>query len=144
MDKGIIICIGAILLFFYFFSPVPYCIISEKSFCVADAIYTLEEASKVKEITAIQLNVNGTSMSPTIQDGSECLCVKKTSYEVGDIIFFFAEINGNLKGISHRIVMMNGKGIVTKGDGNDFFDPSMTKESIVCAIPEIPRWKTFT
>ena len=143
MGKGIIISIGAILLFFYFFSPVPYCTISEKSFCANNAIYTSEEALEAKEITAIQLKVKGASMMPTVQDGSECLCVKKESYDVGDIVFFFAEINGEIMGISHRIVMMSEDKIVTKGDNNDFLDPPMTEKSVICATPEIPRYKLF-
>ncbi len=144
MNKETLICIGAILIIFYFASPVPYCRISEEIFCNSDAMYTASEILEVGAISAIQLHVTGTSMLPTIQDNSECLCIKKESYAVGDIIFFFAEMNGQFRGISHRIVLISGDKVITKGDGNDFLDPPMTKKSIVCLIPEVPRYKTFT
>jgi len=86
------------------------------------------------------LNVIGESMYPTIHDSSKCLCVKKEEYSVGDIIFFFAEIEGEINGISHRIVKIDGNKIYTKGDNNNWVDPPMTKESIVCAIPNISRF----
>ena len=143
MNKKILICIGAILLIFYFISPVPYCKISGESFYNSEAIYTSSEILEIGAISAAQLHVTGTSMLPVIQDNSECLCVKKESYIVGDIIFFFAEIDGQFRGISHRIVAMNSEEIITKGDGNNWTDPPMTKESIVCYIPYVPRWKIF-
>ncbi len=143
MKKEIIICIVAILLIFYFTSPAPYCKISEERFYLSDAMYSFEETLEIKETTAILLNVKGASMLPTIQDGSKCLCVKKESYGVGNIIFFFAEINDTFHGISHRIVSIENDKVFTKGDANNWTDPPMTKESVVCAIPEIPRWKTF-
>ncbi len=141
MDNRIFIYGGLILLIFYFVNPVPYCKIAEEQFCVGDALYTQKETSEIREIIAVQLNVKGTSMSPTIQDNSRCLCVKKESYVVGDIVFFFAEINGQFHGITHRIVAINSEVILTKGDNNDFLDPPMTKESIVCSIPNVPRYK---
>ncbi len=141
MNKEILICIGVILLIFYFTSSVPYCKISEESFFNEEAIYTASEILEVGAISATQLHVTGTSMLPTIQDNSECLCIKKESYAVGDIIFFFAEMNGQFRGISHRIVLIEDDKVFTAGDGNNWIDPPMTEENIVCAIPEIQRYK---
>ncbi len=143
MDKKILICIGLILLVFYFTSLVPYCKITEKEIYASEASYTLGETLEIKEIIAVLLNVKGTSMIPTIQDNSECLCVKKEKYEINDIIFFFADINGQFHGVTHRIAVINSEGIFTKGDNNDWIDPPMTKESIICAVPYVPRYKTL-
>ena len=144
MNKWIFICIGAILLIFYFTSQVPYCKISEDSFTSNVTLYTSRDISEIGEIYTTQLRVIGTSMLPTIQDNSQCLCVKKESYNVGDIILFFADINGKFLGIAHRIVAINSEKIITKGDNNPFLDSPMTKNSIICSIPEIPRWRIFT
>ena len=141
MNKEILICIGAILVIFYFASPVPYCKISEEVFCNSDAVYTSSEVLEVGAISATQLHVTGTSMIPAIQDNSECLCIKKESYMVGDVIFFFAEMDGQFRGISHRIVLIEDDKVFTAGDNNDWIDPPMTEKSIVCAIPAVPRYK---
>ncbi len=143
MRKEIFICIGIIILIFYFSSPVPYCKIIEEQVDEGDAIYTLGETSKIEKITATLLKVKGTSMLPAIKDNSKCLCIKKENYEVGDVIFFFAEINGQFHGISHRIVVIDGEEIITKGDNNNFLDSPMTKKNIICAILEMPRYKVI-
>ncbi len=144
MDNKIFIYLGLILLVFYLARPVPYCKIIEEEIFVSEALYTSEETLEIKEITAVVLNVKGTSMVPTIQDNSGCLCVKKENYIVGDIVFFFAEINGQFHGITHRIVSIEGDKYYTRGDGNDFTDPPMTEKSIVCAIPYVKRYQTLT
>ena len=141
MDKKIFIYVGLILVFFWLTAPVPYCKITEKQIFVEDALYTAGEVSEVKNITLTLLNVRGESMLPAIQDNSECLCIKKKHYHVGDIIFFFARVNGEFMGISHRIVSITSEGIFTKGDNNNWVDPPMTNESIVCAIPSVPRYQ---
>jgi len=140
MDKKILIYIGVILLGFYLMAPVPYCKITEQIF-IEDAVYTMGETTELKNITATLLNVKGASMMPTIQDNSQCLCIRKERYEINDIIFFFAEINGQFNGITHRIVKIDCEGIFTKGDNNDWVDPPMTEESIVCYLPYVPRWR---
>ncbi len=143
MDNKIFIYGGLILLIFYFASPVPYCKIAEERFYISDAMYTFEETLDIKEITMIVLNVKGTSMFPAIQDNSRCLCVKKENYKVGDVVFFFADINGQFHGISHRIVSIENGKVFTKGDGNNWIDPPMTKESIICSIPRVSRYQIF-
>lgn len=140
MDRKIFIYIGLALLFFWLTSPVPYCKITEKQISVGDALYTASEVSVATDIYLTLLNVRGESMLPTIQDNSECLCIKKDNYEIRDIVFFFAKVNDEFMGISHRVVSVNDEQVFTKGDNNDWVDPPMTKESIVCAIPTVPRY----
>lgn len=140
MDKAIIIILSFILIFVFLTTPVPYCKITDEEFS-GDAVYTFKEKEEVKTIDLVLLRVNGNSMFPTIKDNSKCLCVKKNKYEIDDIIFFFANLNNEIVGISHRISSINGEEIITKGDNNKFKDPPMTDENIVCAIPYVPRYK---
>ncbi len=140
MDKKFFIYIGLIIVGVYFISPVPYCKVVEKEIDIGDALYTAMEVEETKNITFTLLNVRGESMFPAIQDNSECLCIKKENYDIGDIIFFFASINGEFTGISHRIVSFDSGKIFTKGDKNNFIDPPMTKESIICSIPTTSRF----
>ncbi len=142
MNKNTILLIIGILLTFYLIKPVPYCKISDEEFDEGDAVYTEEDVRTLGEITAINLRITGTSMFPTLQDNSQCLCVRKNTYSVGDIVFFMAKIENEWRGIAHRIFSINDE-ISTKGDNNDFLDPPMKKENIGCAIPEVPRWKTL-
>ena len=139
MGYKIFIYIGLILLFFYLMEPVPYCKITGEDFSLKENIYSESEVSEVKNLSITLLNVKGTSMFPTIQDNSKCICIKKSNYEVGDIIFFFAKINEEWEGISHRIFLIEEEKIFTKGDNNDWVDPPMEIENIVCAIPDVPR-----
>ncbi len=143
MEFKALIYIGLLLLLFYLITPVPYCKITEKDLSLETSLYTMEEISEVANLSVILLNVKGISMLPAISDGSECMCTKKEGYFIGDIIFFFAKINGEGMGISHRIFSIDGEDIFTKGDNNFWIDPPMTEESIVCSIPNVPRWKTL-
>jgi len=142
MYKKALIIILSVFVIFYLLEPVPYCKISNKQIS-GNSIYTSEQIMEVKNITAILLNVIGTSMLPTIQDNSQCLCIQKERYLIGDIIFFFANINNEIHGVSHRIMKIDNGDIYTKGDNNDWIDPPMTKENIVCSIPNIPRYKVL-
>jgi len=140
MNKKYFIALLIIFLTLYLLEPIPYCKISDTSTITGDAVYTLEQVLETKEFNITLLNVKGKSMYPTIQEPSQCLCVKKEKYSVGDIIFFFAEIGGEINGISHRIVKIEDESIYTKGDNNLWVDPPMTEENIVCSVPTIPRY----
>lgn len=129
--------------FFYFAHPVPYCKLQDKSTFDTSAVYTPEQKQEIKQIEVMVLNVQGISMYPTILNNSRCLCVKQENYFIGDIVFYFANLNGQLNGISHRIIKISGMDYYPKGDNNDFIDPPMTKENIVCAIPTVPRIFAF-
>lgn len=141
MDNRVFIYAGLILLVFYLVAPVPYCKVTGEPIFENKSIYTLSEILEITDLTMTLLKVKGTSMFPTIQDNSECLCIKKESYEVGDIVFFFAKIDEEWMGISHRIFSIEGDQIFTKGDNNNWVDPPMTEKSIICYIPYVPRYK---
>jgi len=143
MDKKYLIIILLAFLFLYLSEPVPSCKYYNDLFINQEAIYSIEEVKGTKNLTAVMLNVIGTSMLPAVQDHSQCLCLKNENYYVGDIVFFFAEIDGEINGISHRIVKIDGEEIYTKGDNNNWVDPPMTKESIVCSVPNVPRYKVL-
>lgn len=143
MRYEIFIYAGFLLLFFYLMAPVPHCKITEEDFSLKEAIYSESEVSEVKNITITLLNVKGSSMFPTILNNSKCLCIKKDNYKVGDIIFFFAKINEEWEGISHRIFSIEKEKIFTKGDNNNWVDPPLSKENIVCAIPTKPRYRVI-
>ena len=144
MKISIIILIVLVLSLFYFLAPVPYCKITSKQIANPNAVYSVSEISELTNISVIMLNVKGTSMLPTIQDNSECLCVGEENYFIGDIIFFFANISNEWKGISHRINNIEGNLVTTKGDNNNWTDPPFPKENIKCMIPYIPRFKTLS
>lgn len=137
----IYILIGLIL--FYFLQPIPYCKLQNKPSFDTNAIYTTEEKQELREVEILALNVQGNSMYPTILNNSRCLCVRQDEYSVGDIIFYFANINGQLNGVLHRIIKIENDSYYPRGDNNNFVDPPMAKESIVCAIPNVPRIFTF-
>lgn len=141
MNKLIIIAI-VLIIGAYLITPIPYCRIVDERI-EGEPIYTAEEILETKEKEIFLLKTKGTSMLPVIQDNSECLCLKKNNYEINDIVFFFIKLNDELIGISHRIISIDYKEIITKGDNNDLPDAPMTKENIACAIPYVPRYRVL-
>lgn len=141
MDKKFLIIIGVLFLVLYLFDPVPYCIPYQVQ-DVGENI-TIKSTADISEISLykiILLHVRGESMLPTINDDSQCLCIKSEEYYEGDVIAF---VNGNNDSISHRIISTTGDYVFTKGDGNDFIDFPIPKKNIICKIPEVPRYKTI-
>jgi signal peptidase I len=65
--------------------------------------------------------VNGNSMEPHLERGDLVLVRKRSSYDVGDVVFYEAH-TGNLR-VLHRIVSVKNGHFVTKGDNNNFIDP---------------------
>lgn len=146
MGYKILIFVGLIILVFYLSEPVPYCKLSEEQEPISleeVTKYTEEQIFEIKDLNVTFLNVRGSSMLPAIQDNSKCLCIKKENYMVGDIILFFAKINGEWNAVSHRIFSIEGNNVFTKGDNNDWIDPPMPKENIICYIPYISRYKAL-
>ena len=140
MEKNTALLIGIIIVAFYLLQPVPYCKISDVEF-EGDGIYTEEDVRELGEITATNLNMKGDSMLPAIQDNSQCLCISKDTYSVGDIVFFMPKIDGDWTGVAHRIFSIDCRGIITKGDANNFLDSPMQEENILCYVPKVSRWK---
>lgn len=146
MNIKIFICGGLLLLALYIIMPIPYCKITEDQTSFQETIdkyTTAEEISEMKTLSIILLYVRGESMLPTIKSDSECLCIRKKDYHVGDVVLFFTEIEGEKVGVSHRIFLIEGENIFTKGDNNDWVDSPITEENIICTIPEVPRFITW-
>ena len=130
MDKKIIIFITFVFLFVYLTGSVPLCTPPGG-----------ESKSEIKVTANITLlHISGESMFPTIKDDSMCLCVEEEKYFVGDIIVFVNE-KGN--SISHRISSIGEEKIFTKGDNNEFLDPSITREDIVCRISTTTKYNVL-
>lgn len=140
----IFVIIFIILTIFYFIESVPFCRLAPDNGNHSEkAVYSTNEVLEIKSYNLTLLYVRGISMLPTIQDNSQCLCVKKKSYMVGDIIFFTLRYNGENMAIAHRINSINGEEIITKGDNNNFTDPVINSENIICSVPKIPRYLTL-
>ena len=137
----IFVIVFVILSVFYFTESVPLCkLYLGNETNPEKAVYSTSEVLEIKNYNLTLLHVKGTSMLPTIQDNSQCLCVKKKNYMVGDIISFMLGYNGENLGIIHRINSINGDIITTKGDNNNFTDPSIPKSNVICSVPYVPRY----
>lgn len=113
---------------FYLFEPIPYC--NDNSSSTVNNI-------NFKDFQ--YLKVNGNSMFPTILNDSKCICIKKESYKVNNIILYFVKVNDVPAGILHRINKIDGEKIYPRGDSNNFTESPLEKESIVCSVPYYPR-----
>lgn len=68
------------------------------------------------------------SMRPVLQEGSLLFVKEKTKYGRGDIIVFYAEHEGSVICVTHRIVGKNPDGsFITKGDANRNADRTSVK-----------------
>lgn len=89
----------------------------------------------------------GMSMYPTIKHSQFCLCEKADRYGVGDILSFYAYINGELIFVSHRAIELLPDGWITKGDSNLEIDAWLVPpENVVCKIGEynwLEKWLIF-
>lgn len=137
-----------VLTFFYFTQSVPLCRVdivssSNSSTPAPKAIYTSDEVLKIQSYNISVFNVRGQSMYPTIKDNSQCICVKKDNYKLGDIVAFVLHYKGENQAIMHRIYSINNSIIITKGDYNNFTDPKITEKNIICSVPYVPRFMVF-
>lgn len=55
----------------------------------------------------------------------------ETTYEVGDIVSFYAEIDGREEVITHRIHEIGGNVYITKGDNNTYPDEEFLKPRLI-------------
>lgn len=75
------------------------------------------------------LEVVSGSMDPTIKVGDVIVInTNNQEYKSGDIITFY-DVNGSF--VTHRLMRMDDKMMVTKGDANDSEDEAMDKNNIV-------------
>lgn len=93
------------------------------------------------EKSYLVFRTSGSSMQPAIHEGLNCLCLKKSKYNVGDIVVFFYDIDGSLEAIGHRIFYTDGENVITKGDNNPSPDNPIKTKDILCNIPEVPQYK---
>jgi len=80
------------------------------------------------------------SMYPTIKLGSLIVVKKSYEYNVGDIISYYAKINGREEIITHRIFRIGGNVYLTKGDANQAIDeqkvvPRLIIGKVILVIP---------
>lgn len=71
--------------------------------------------------------VGSGSMNPVLKVGDYILIGKSNKYKIGDIITY----KNKSSYITHRIVYIDGKKIVTKGDSNNINDEFINKKNIV-------------
>lgn len=88
-----------------------------------------------------------TSMEPSIERGDLTIVKRQDmhTYEVGDIVSYYAQINGNTEVITHRIHRIGGNVYITKGDNNDAADneylrPRLIIGKVVAVIPYLGYW----
>lgn len=89
------------------------------------------------------------SMNPSIDTGSITIVRAKNSYEVGDVIAYYVNVNNNAEIITHRIYRIGGNVYVTKGDANLGIDspiilPRLIIGKVVLIIPYLGYIITFT
>ena len=88
-------------------------------------------------------------MFPTIRTSSLIITKSQPSYEVGDIITFYAKINNKEEIITHRIYRLGGNLYLTKGDNNQAVDKDgvvgrLVIGKVIMIIPDLGYLINFT
>ena len=90
------------------------------------------------------------SMLPTINQGSLSIIERHspTSYDMGDIITFYANINNREEIVTHRVYKIGGNVYLTKGDNNEAIDPDVVRPRLIIGqvignIPYLGYWVSF-
>lgn len=149
MSGMIILCLFILVLFLL--QSVPLCFQGEEepeepTQGDVNATYTsielVETKIELEKLDFLIFKARGHSMLPLIQNNSDCVCFEKENYEVGDIVVFFMKTsNTTYQGIGHKIIKIEGESITTKGTNNPYVDSAITKENILCFIPQQSRYK---
>ncbi len=71
------------------------------------------------------------SMGPLIEVGSVVVVKSQASYEVGDIISYYAKIDDEVAVVTHRITAIGGNVYVTKGDANNLEDRELVRPRLI-------------
>lgn len=71
------------------------------------------------------------SMLPSFGAGSLILVLKDGNYQPGDIISFYAQVNGKEEIITHRLMKIGGNVYITKGDANQAIDPYVRPRLVI-------------
>jgi len=86
-------------------------------------------SSKDKSLFGYRIyRVASGSMEPNIKVGDFIIIKTQNEYDTGDIITYLDD-EGCF--VTHRIIMMNGEEITTKGDANNSIDAPITKQHII-------------
>lgn len=70
-------------------------------------------------------------MNPIINTGSVVMVRNLSTYIPGDIISYYAEIDGKEEIVTHRILRDGGNVYVTKGDANITFDREVVRPRLI-------------
>lgn len=73
------------------------------------------------------------SMIPNINIGDYVIAKVNGSYSVNDVVMFKRETSY----ITHRVIKINDKTILTKGDNNESEDPEVSKEKVVGPVVKV-------
>lgn len=88
------------------------------------------------------------SMNPVIDRGSITIVKSFASYQIGDAIAYYAQIDGQEEIITHRIMDIGGNVYTTKGDANEVADRELVKPrlvigKVVAVIPYLGHFIRF-
>lgn len=70
--------------------------------------------------TAAYVQVQGTSMLPTLHTGDLLVLRANDRYAIGDVVAYRSDMAGAV--VVHRVIGIDGDRYVMKGDNNDFLD----------------------
>lgn len=73
------------------------------------------------------------SMIPNINIGDYVIAKVNANYDVNDVVMFKRETSY----IAHRVIKINDKTILTKGDNNESEDPEIEKEKVVGPVVKV-------
>lgn len=130
----------------YLNQEVPMCIDNPSQANIPSIINesVVQELNEQIQSNTLIFQTSGQSMKPVITDNQRCACVMSDTYQVGDIIVFFAEFPQGIEAIAHQIIGINGEEITTKGVNNNFTDGTLKVDNILCKIPTVKRYELWT
>lgn len=71
------------------------------------------------------------SMDPVINQGSITIVKNFSQYEIGEVIAYYSQIDGQEEIVTHRIKAVGGNVYTTKGDANEVADRELVKPRLV-------------
>lgn len=106
------------------------------------SVYTINAERLNGNVLPMPLGVGATvvmsgSMEPTLSAGDLLIVVRAKSYAVGDVVVYQS---GGM-GVVHRIVEIDGRSVITKGDANNTADEpielSRIKGAVAFSLPGV-------
>lgn len=70
-------------------------------------------------------------MSPLIELGSVVVVKSQPSYQIGDVISYYAKIDDEVAIVTHRILDIGGNVYITKGDANALEDRELVRPRLI-------------